>query len=170
MVYVLIHRLRESGWLEAHGVDFLRVFTFVTFQTTVSVLMSFTIVILFGSRVIEWLRRQKIGDAADFDQAQINQMMQDKRGTPTMGGILIISAIALTTLLLADLSNFYVLMALICLIWLGGVGATDDWLKLTAARRTGKAREGLRSWEKMVFQVGLAVMLAAFTYKYGQLL
>src|SRR4051794_27323850 len=125
MLYLLIHRLRESGWLDAHHVDFLRVFTFVTFQTTVAVLLSFCIVIIFGSRVIEWLRRQKIGDAADFDQAQINAMMRDKRGTPTMGGILIIAAIAITTLLLADLSNFYVLMALICLTWLGAVGAAD---------------------------------------------
>src|SRR5207237_5856946 len=106
-------------WLKAHGVDFLRVFTFVTFQTTVAVLLSFVIVILAGSRVIDWLRKQKIGDAADFDQDQINELMKSKKGVPTMGGILIISAIAITTLLLAELGNLYVLMALICLIWLG---------------------------------------------------
>ena len=62
--------------------------------------------------------------------------MAGKKGTPTMGGVLIIAAIAVTTLLLADLGNFYVRMALICLVWLGAVGATDDWLKLTAGRRT----------------------------------
>jgi phospho-N-acetylmuramoyl-pentapeptide-transferase len=128
MLYVLIKHLRETGWLDARGLDPLRVFTFVTFQTTVAVLMSFLIVLLFGSRVIEWLRKQKIGDAADFDQDLLNEMMKGKKGTPTMGGVLIIGAIALTTLVLADLRNFYVLMALVCLIWLGADGAADDWL------------------------------------------
>ena len=168
MLFVLVKHLRETGWLDAHGLDFLRVFTFVTFQTTVAVVMSFTIVLACGPRVIEWLRRQKIGDAADFDQAQLNEMMKTKKGTPTMGGILIITAIALTTLLLADLRNFYVLMAMVCLIWLGAVGAADDWLKLTAARREGKARTGLTSLEKLLFQIGLAVVLAVFTYNYGK--
>jgi phospho-N-acetylmuramoyl-pentapeptide-transferase len=93
--------------------------------------------------------------------------MEGKKGTPTMGGILIIASIALTTLLLADLTNFYVRMALICLIWLGAVGAADDWLKLTAGRRTG-SRQGLTSLEKLLFQIGLSVLLAVFTYNYGR--
>src|SRR5882724_6010811 len=103
MIYLLIKHLLRSGWLEAHGLDFLRVFTFVTFQTTVAVVLSFAIVLIFGDRVIAWLRAQKIGDAANFDQEQINEMMKGKKGTPTMGGLLIIVAIASTTLLLADL-------------------------------------------------------------------
>ncbi len=167
MIYLLIKHLRDSGWLDAHGLDFLRVFTFVTFQTTVAVVMSFFIVLVFGNRVIEWLRRQKIGDAANFDQAQLNELMKTKKGTPTMGGLLIIVAIAITTLLLADLGNFYVRMAIICLVWLGAVGATDDWLKLTAARRAGSARTGLTSLEKLMFQIGLGILLSVFTYKHG---
>ena len=83
-----------------------------------------------------------------------------------MGGVLIISSIALTTLLLANLRNFYVEMGVVCLIWLGAVGATDDWLKLTAARRGG-SRQGLTSLEKLLFQIGLGVILAYFTYDYG---
>jgi phospho-N-acetylmuramoyl-pentapeptide-transferase len=167
MIYLLVKRLRESGWLEAHGLDFLRVFNFPTFQTTIAVLTSFVIVLVAGPRVIDWLRRQKIGDAANFDQEQLNELMKTKKGTPTMGGVLIIFAIAVTTLLLADLKNFYVQMALVCLVWLGGVGATDDWLKLTAARRAGSARTGLTTLEKLLFQVGLGVMLSVFTYHYG---
>jgi phospho-N-acetylmuramoyl-pentapeptide-transferase len=167
MIYLLIKRLLDSGWLKAHSLDFLRVFNFVTFQTTIAVLTSFTIVLVAGNPVINWLRRQKIGDAANFDQEQLNELMKTKKGTPTMGGVLIIFAIVTTTLLLADLKNFYVQMALICLIWLGGVGAADDWLKLTAARREGSARTGLTSLEKLLFQVGLAVMLSVFTYHYG---
>jgi phospho-N-acetylmuramoyl-pentapeptide-transferase len=83
-----------------------------------------------------------------------------------MGGVLIISAIAIATILLGNLRNFYVEMALVCLVWLGAVGATDDWLKLTAARRGG-SRQGLTGLEKLMFQIGLGVILAFFTYRYG---
>jgi len=93
--------------------------------------------------------------------------MEGKKGTPTMGGTLIITAIAATTLLLANLKNFYVDMALVCVVWLGAVGATDDWLKLTAARRGSGSRQGLTSLEKLLFQIGLGVILAVFTYRYG---
>jgi phospho-N-acetylmuramoyl-pentapeptide-transferase len=164
MIYLLVdHFLRG---LEAHGLGFLRVFTFPSFQLVAAILVSFLLCIIFGSPLIEWLRRQKIGDRPEFDQAEINKMMEGKKGTPTMGGVLIISSIALTTILLANLRNFYVEMAVVCLIWLGAVGATDDWLKLTAARRGG-SRQGLTSLEKLLFQIGLGVILAYFTYDYG---
>src|SRR5262249_47202463 len=154
-------------WLEAHHLGFLRVFNSTAFQTTAAVVMSFLVVILPAPRVIGWLRRMKIGDMPNFDQEQINKMMEGKKGTPTMGGILIITAIAVTTLVLADMGNFYVQMGLICLIWLGAVGAVDDWLKLTVAHRSG-SRQGLTSLEKILFQIGLAVLLAVFTYHHGQ--
>ena len=165
MLYLLIKRYAD--FLELHHLGFLRVFTFITFQTIVSVPLSFLIVLLSGPRVIAWLRKQKIGDNPDFDQAQMNERMKGKAGTPTMGGILIIAAIAITTLLVADLENFYVKMALICLVWLGAVGAADDWLKLTAKRRGG-GRQGLTGLEKLLFQIGLSVILCVFTYYYGQ--
>src|SRR5438045_749286 len=158
---------RFLPWLEAHDLGFLRVFTFVTFQSTVSILLGFVLVVALGPGVIEWLRRQKIGDRPEFDQADVNKLMEAKKGTPTMGGVLIIFSIAITTLLVADLSNFYVRMALVCLVWLGGVGAADDWLKLTAARRGG-SRQGLTTREKLLFQIGLAIILSYFTYRYGQ--
>jgi phospho-N-acetylmuramoyl-pentapeptide-transferase len=165
MIFLLVRR--HLDWLEAHDLGFLRVFTFVTFQSTVSILLGFVLVVALGPRVIEWLRRQKIGDRPEFDQADLNKLMEGKKGTPTMGGVLIIFSIAITTLLVADLSNFYVRMALVCLVWLGGVGAVDDWLKLTAARRGG-SRQGLTSLEKLLFQIGLAVILSYFTYRYGE--
>ncbi len=165
MIFLLVKHWLE--WLQAHNLGFLRVFTFVTFQSTVSVLLGFVFCVALGPWVIEWLRRQKIGDYAKFDQAEVDKMMEGKKGTPTMGGILIIFSIAITTLLVADLRNFYVQMALVCLIWLGAVGAADDWLKLTAARRGGN-RQGLTSLEKLLFQVGLAVLLCVFTYNYGR--
>ncbi|HSZ57733.1 MAG TPA: phospho-N-acetylmuramoyl-pentapeptide-transferase [Tepidisphaeraceae bacterium] len=164
MIYLLVEHFLKG--LEAHGLGFLRVFTFTSFQVVAAILLSFVICISLGSRVIDWLRRQKIGDQAEFDQDEINRMMEGKKGTPTMGGVLIISSIAIATLLLANLRNFYVEMALISLVVLGGVGAADDWLKLTAAHRIGN-RQGLTSLEKLLFQVGVSVILAYFTYYYG---
>jgi phospho-N-acetylmuramoyl-pentapeptide-transferase len=165
MIFFLVQHFEK--WLEAHGLGFLRVFhKFPTFQATVAVLVSFMLCLMFGGRVIAWLRRQKIGDLPQFDQAEIDKLMEGKKGTPTMGGILIIGSIAITTLLLSDLSNFYVQMAMLCLVWLGALGAADDWLKLTAARRSG-GRQGLTSLEKLLFQIGLAVVLSYFIYNQG---
>jgi len=164
MLYLLVKSFLDR--LEAHDFGYLRVFTFVTFQTTVSIVLSFLICLAFGPRFIAWLRRQKIGDHARFDQADFDKLMEGKKGTPTMGGVLIITAIFVATILLADLRNFYVQMALLTLVWLGGVGAADDWLKLTAARRSS-SRQGLTSLEKLLFQIGLAVILSVFIYHHG---
>src|SRR5436309_6262766 len=103
LLFLLIKHLQDL--LESHHLGFLRVFTFVTFQAVIAILFSFVFCILLGPRVIEWLRRNKLGDLATFDQAEIDEIMSSKKGTPTMGGILIIASIALTTLLLADLRN-----------------------------------------------------------------
>ncbi|MGA3065554.1 MAG: phospho-N-acetylmuramoyl-pentapeptide-transferase [Tepidisphaeraceae bacterium] len=172
MIFLLVRYYH--AWLESHHVGFLRVFNDVTFQSTAAVILGFALVVLPGPAVIRWLRRQKIGDLANFDQEQMNELMRSKVGTPTMGGILIIFAIAATTLLLADLGSFYVRMAVICLVWLGAVGAVDDWLKLTVRRRAASlppgahaSRQGLTSLEKILFQIGLGVLLSYFTYHYS---
>src|SRR3954469_19376724 len=112
MIFLLVNHFQH--WLDHHGLGFLRVFNPVTFQSAAAVLISFVIVLALGPWVINWLRKQKIGDNPDFDQAHLNELMKSKKGTPTMGGVLIIFSIAATTLLLADLGNFYVRMALIC--------------------------------------------------------
>jgi phospho-N-acetylmuramoyl-pentapeptide-transferase len=172
MIYLLV--FNSKTWLESHHLGFLRVFNDVTFQSTGAVILSFFLVVIPGPTVIQWLRHQKIGDLANFDQEQMNEIMRSKIGTPTMGGILIIYAIAVTTLILANLDNFYVRMAVICLVWLGAVGAVDDWLKLTSGRRaaslppgTHASRQGLTSLEKLLFQIGLGILLCYFTYHYS---
>ena len=165
MIYLLVQHLQS--WLEANNLGFLRVFRAVTFQSTFALLLGFVQVVCLGPPVIRRLQRLKIGDRPSFDQAEYDKLMASKAGTPTMGGLLIVASIAFTTLLVADLGNRYVRMALICLLWLGAVGATDDWLKLTAGRRQG-SRQGLTSLEKLLFQIGLSVMLGYFTYDYGQ--
>ena len=155
-----------SSDLAAHGLGFLRVFTFPTFQALAAALVSFFFVLAAGPRTIRKLRALKIGDTANFDEAHMNELMKSKKGVPTMGGVLMIAAILIATLLLADLNNFYVLMALVCFLLLGALGMTDDFLKLTAARRNG-SRDGLTSREKLLFQIGLAIILSWFTYSYG---
>ncbi|MEZ6318662.1 MAG: phospho-N-acetylmuramoyl-pentapeptide-transferase [Phycisphaerales bacterium] len=89
-----------------------------------------------------------------------------KRDVPTMGGILICGAIFIATVLLADVSQFYVQLGLIVLAWLTVLGGVDDYLKLTAARR-GQGRQGLYAWEKLVFQLGIGLLVGLFLYQHG---
>lgn len=136
------------------------------FRALASVLVAFTLVMLFGRRTIAWLVRRKVGDSPEFYNADLNELMSSRAGTPTMGGILICGSILVTALLFADLGNRYVLLAFLVLVWLAVVGGFDDWLKLTAAVRSPGSREGLRAWEKLLFQLGIAfvVSLAAFNH------
>ena len=165
VLFLLIRQFRDA--LDSVGLGFTRVLLFPTFQAAACCLLAFGLCLVFGPRVIAWLGRQKIGDHPEFDQADVNALMAAKAGTPTMGGLLIVGSIVLTTLLLADLSNFYVQMALVLTLLLGALGGTDDWLKLTAQRRDG-SRTGLTGREKLVAQVGLGLLIGTFTWRYGQ--
>src|SRR6266480_4769179 len=111
MIYWLLHR--SYDFLDDHSLGFLHVFEYTTFRSIAAVLLSFFICIALGPFVIRWLRSQKI---AGFDQAEIDALMASKKGTPTMGGLLIVSSILITSLLLGrlDASAFHVQMALIC--------------------------------------------------------
>ena len=137
------------------------------FRATMAVILGFLIVWMLGPRVIRTLVRMKVGDRPEFDHDALNRLTQSKKNTPTMGGILIVASIIATTLLLADLKSFYVQMGLFCLIWLGVLGGVDDWLKLTATRRS-RTRDGLRWWEKLIFQVALGALLAVFILRTGE--
>ena len=165
MLYLLAHHFRDA--LERSGLGFLRVFNSDAFQAIAATLLSFALCVAAGPGVIRWLRHKKIGDHPEFDQAEINAQMAGKKGTPTMGGVLIIGAVLLSALLLADLQNFYVVMGLLCVTLFGAVGAVDDWLKLTQARRQG-GRDGLTMGEKLLFQTAIALVLSGFLYYYGR--
>jgi phospho-N-acetylmuramoyl-pentapeptide-transferase len=136
------------------------------FRATLAILVAFAFVWLMGPYAIRTLTRLKIGDRPEFDHENLNRLTQGKKNTPTMGGILISGAIFVAVLLLADISSFYVRMGLFCLVSLAGLGAIDDWLKLTAGRRSG-TRDGLRSWEKLIAQLMLAALLSFFVYRTG---
>jgi UDP-N-acetylmuramyl pentapeptide phosphotransferase/UDP-N-acetylglucosamine-1-phosphate transferase len=149
--------LRQAGlW------PYANVFRYQTFRMAFAVVTSFFLLMAFAPAVIRILRRLKIGDAADFGVDAANQFYASRAGTPTMGGILILPAILISTAVWADIGNFYVILGMITVAWLGMLGGFDDFLKLVK-----KSRDGLRMWEKLIFQVGLAVLLAFFLYQMG---
>jgi phospho-N-acetylmuramoyl-pentapeptide-transferase len=107
------------------------------------------------------------GDTGQHDSAALAAALASKANTPTMGGVLMAGAILVSTLLLADLRSSYVQLALVLTLWLGIVGGVDDWLKLTASSRPGGSRQGLHSWEKLVFQLGIGLIVGYFAYHAG---
>jgi len=136
-------------------------------RITAAAVVSFLIVMLLGPGMIRFLIRRKFGDRPEFDHADLNQLTRHKSNTPTMGGILVVIAILISVLVFADLGNGYIRMGLLALVWLGGLGAADDWIKLR--HWAGKtSRDGLKMWEKILFQIGLAVLLSIFMYSYGR--
>lgn len=168
MLYNIFQNPDFQNWLEQIGLRALvLLMSQLEFRAFFSVVVSFGVVLLFGRRVIRWLLKQKIGDAPEFHHKDLNKLMEDKATTPTMGGLLISAAIIGTILLLADLRNFYVLLGVIVFVWLGVLGGVDDWLKLTASRRTPGARAGLHAWEKLLFQLGIALIAGVFLYNHG---
>jgi phospho-N-acetylmuramoyl-pentapeptide-transferase len=125
--------------------------------------MSFLMVLFLGPKVIRFLIRKKIGDKPEFEHGDLNQLTKGKQDTPTMGGVLVVGAILFSVVLFANLKNMYINSAVLTLVWLGTLGVVDDWIKL----RETKGRDGLKAWEKLVFQIGLPVLLSVYVYKYG---
>ncbi len=166
MLYNLLQN--TDDWLDAMGLfSVLRVLYQLEFRAFFAVVLSFAIVLIFGKRTIAWLIRQKVGDQPEFHRADVNELMAKKAATPTMGGLLICTSILVSVVLLADLRNPYVHLALIVLVWLAAVGAFDDWLKLTSAHRNPGSRDGLYAWEKLLFQLGIGAVAAFFIYRHG---
>ena len=159
MIYHLVEAFQ--GPLESTGLfTVLQVFFQVEFRAFLAVLVSFGLVLAFGRPVIHWLLRQKVGDSPEFHNADLNELMRSRAGTPTMGGILICGSILITILLLAELRERYVHIAIAVLVSFSLLGVADDWLKLTSARRSPGSRDGLRPWEKLLFQLGLAALFS----------
>ena len=169
MIYLLIEWLtKPRDLLDPWGLGFLGVFDQIQFRAVFAAIISFSLVILLGRPTIKILLRLKIGDNPEFYHTSLNELMQSKKNTPTMGGVLIAGAIMVSIVLLADLRVFYIHMALLCLVWLTALGGADDYLKLTSQRRGDGSRDGLFMWEKLLFQVGLAVILGIFIHNFAQ--
>lgn len=169
MIPRMVESLQES--LQSWGLSaIVRLMMQLEFRAFAAVIIACGLVLLFGPVVIERLRRLKIGDNPEFHNSSLNELMKRKKGTPTMGGLLICGSVLVTSLLVADvLHNRYVHIALAVLVWLAVVGGFDDWLKLTAARRVEGARDGLVAWEKLLFQLGIGLLASWFIYHAAQL-
>ena len=129
------------------------VFQYISFRAAMSVITSLVIMLIFGKPFIKWLRKKQIGETVRDLKLE---GQKEKEGTPTMGGLLILAAIVIPTLLFAKLDNIYVLIMLGTTIWLGLIGFIDDYIKVFK-----KHKEGLRGKYKIIGQVvlGLAVGL-----------
>jgi len=172
MLYVLLDHFR--AWLMEAGLyRFFMILDQLTFRALAAAMLAFAAVVGFGRPVIAWLRRKKIGDTGLTDAAALARAAASKANTPTMGGVLIVGAIVGSTALLADISNFYIILALIVALWLAALGGVDDWLKLTSKSRAATAgsasasRQGLYAWEKLVFQLGLGALVGYFVFNHG---
>ena len=138
-------------------------YRYVMFRSVAAVLTSLLIALLIGPKIIRWLMRKKIGARPEFHHAALNELTKEKANTPTMGGLIIIFSTLATTLLWAKLNNPFVQKAIVLVIWFGCLGGVDDWLKLTSTIRH-RSRNGLKPWEKLLFQIGGAVLIASFLY------
>ncbi|TVQ62149.1 MAG: phospho-N-acetylmuramoyl-pentapeptide-transferase [Phycisphaerales bacterium] len=166
MLYVLYDILRE--WLFDRGLVWpLAVLDQLEVRALGALGVAFAAVVLCGRRVIRWLVSMKVGDSGITDAEALRAVAAGKSNIPTMGGVLIVSAILIATLLLADVRQFYVQLGVVVLVWLAALGGMDDFLKLTAARRGAGSRQGLYAWEKLVFQLGVGVLVGYFAYRHG---
>jgi phospho-N-acetylmuramoyl-pentapeptide-transferase len=162
MLYLILQATKK--WLIEHDLYWLfSVLDQLQFRALVAAGISFIIVLGLGKRTIAWLVRKKIGDTGLTDADALAATSNAKANTPTMGGILIVGAIVGSVVLLGNLREMYVLLGLVVVLWLALLGGIDDWLKLTAKTR-GSGRQGLYAWEKLVFQLGLGLLVGWFLF------
>ena len=126
-------------------------FQYLSFRAAAAVIFALLVGMIFGERIINALRRAQIGETVR-DLGLAGQM--EKKGTPTMGGIIIISAILIPVLLFGDLSNVYLQLMIFSTLWLGGLGFADDYIKVFR-----KDKDGLKGIFKVIGQVGLGVIV-----------
>ena len=139
--------------LDVPGVS---LFQYISFRAGMSLITSLVIGILFGKRIIEWLQLKQVGEIVR-DLGLEGQM--NKQGTPTIGGLIILAAILVPTLLFADLSNIYTQMMLLVTVWLGAIGFIDDYIKVFK-----KNKEGLAGRFKIIGQVGVGIIVGAIMW------
>ena len=168
MLFHLFEWLKQSGIKVPGGA----LFSFITFRVLLAVLFSLVITMLFGKRLINYLLKKQVGESVrELGLAG----EQQKKGTPTMGGLVIILAILIPTLLLANLNKAYIRLMIFSTLWLGMIGFIDDYLKLKAkrlAQQQGAAykkanKDGLAGWFKILGQVVLGLVVAATLYFNG---
>lgn len=131
-------------------------FDFISFRAALALLSSLIISIIFGKRIINLLRKQQIGETVR-DLGLAGQL--EKSGTPTMGGLIILGAILIPTLLFAKLHNIYVITMVLATVWLGLIGFLDDYIKVFK-----KNKEGLKGRFKVIGQIGVGIIVGCILY------
>ena len=158
-------------WFKSEGLRFpgRELFSFITFRILLAVILSLFITTVYGKKLINLLKKKQIGETVrDLGLAG----EQQKKGTPTMGGIIIILGILIPTLLLADLTKVYVRLMIFCTLWLGAIGFIDDYLKLRAKKKAQQQgvgykksdSDGLAGRFKIFGQVMLGIVVGATLY------
>jgi len=131
-------------------------FDFISFRAALALITSLIISVVFGQKIINALRRQQIGETVR-DLGLAGQI--EKSGTPTMGGLIILSAILIPTLLFAKLHNVYVITMVLATVWLGAIGFLDDYIKVFK-----KNKEGLKGKFKVIGQIGVGIIVGSILY------
>lgn len=151
MLYYLFEYLNQH-----YDFPGLRLFQYITFRTSLAVIISLIITTVYGRSLINYLQKMQVGETVR--NLGLEGQMQ-KQGTPTMGGIIILLGILVPTLILANLSNIYVILMIVTTIWMGTIGFVDDYIKVFR-----KNKEGLAGRFKIVGQVGLALIIGWTMY------
>ena len=151
MLYYLFDYLEKTYQFPGAGL-----FQFLTFRAALAVLFSLLIAIIYGKKIIKFLRKQQVGETIR-DLGLDGQI--EKAGTPSMGGIIIILATIIPVLLFAKLENIYVVLLLVTTVWMGIIGFIDDYIKIFK-----KNKEGLSGKFKVIGQVGLGIIVGATMY------
>jgi len=158
------------SWLDkSFDIPGIGIFQFLTFRIAMAILLSLFIATVYGKKMILFLQRKQIGETVrDLGLAG----EQQKKGTPTMGGIIILLSILIPTLLFANLDKVYIRLMILCTVWLGLIGFLDDYFKIRA-RKQAQAQggnykkqnsDGLASISKIIGQVGLGIIIGVTLY------
>lgn len=146
MLYYLFEYLETELRIPGAGL-----FQYISFRSGLAIILSLIISIVFGKRIISSLKRLQVGESVR-DLGLEGQ--KEKEGTPTMGGIIIFLSIMIPSLLLADLSNIYIIVMLVSTVWLTAIGFADDYIKVFK-----KNKDGLQGRFKIYGQVGLGLLI-----------
>jgi phospho-N-acetylmuramoyl-pentapeptide-transferase len=131
-------------------------FNYISFRAAAAIITSLLITIVFGGKLIAFLRKKQVGELVR-DLGLEGQ--KEKEGTPTMGGLIILAAILIPTLLFAKLNNIYIIIMLITTIWLGALGFIDDYIKVFK-----KHKAGMSAKFKIIGQVALGILVGAMMF------
>lgn len=151
MLYYLFTYLEEQFQLPG-----AQIFEFITFRAAMAILLSLVISLLFGNRIVRYLQRKQVGESVR-DLGLEGQ--EEKAGTPTMGGLIILAAVLIPTLLFAQLHNIYIILMLVVTVLLGSIGFLDDYIKVFR-----KNKKGLAGKFKILGQIMLGIIVGATLY------